>query len=1601
MTDFLSDLEKKREELQRQNQQADRAVAVSREISDLQREIDRKLGRAGDSIKGAPLSGLERLFKAASSLSFGNASIMAGEAGVRDLGNIAPTFAKTYLEDVKRDLQSAWTGREARTRPKLTGADMLKMAGMTSNKGELNLSDVLGFGFDMGQDPTNLGITKKAFSVIGDVTGKLGSQLAPLMSKVPVIQKGIDKFGESFNLFYWIEKELSPQDFKAFKEAFTVAANTGDKWALKQFGTPGMSLTHGAGGFQTTGRYVSSLDTTFSDKMGAALAEAFDTQRGGGFFDKFTTLYKQYVTAAFPTFHGRNALDSLITNFGMEGVKIQDYVKWFSEKNLPGVADMVKRFGVSGQSMIGTAQSASLWQQIKNLPMTVAEGIETNLARGPLMMKKIREGMSDWDSAEYATKVFGQYNDKFFTSFEKWFSTFGDIWYKFDKKQATYWSGAIVDKIARVAGFGKLATAAEDEQYKDKPWSKPSWMKEQFALGSWAGFGSSLEDFMKMVTGDFKAISMKAQPIFEKGLELVTDYKVYSEKQLSKDTGGSDYKNAAGWLKTIVGYNEGANTVNPYMRWIVESIGARFLTSYLTLEKEGKGISSLLFPVKKYDYTKEQLANFQAMQSGKQTPDLLWWMRTQNAGGAQLPPIFPYTIPADDRRRQAITDWERTPQGIAGGYYTTPMVPPSTEAGRAAYLGKQIEVAALEGKAAEGAAKNIGEMIALSFKNKIAEYTAKATLAGRSPQEIKATVDNYMKQYDIERPRKVTEEGYFKEGELRGTKRLLSERDRRGDFNKAQDELTLMTSEIATRFREGLYKDSFKAIEILTKAEWESWQTKVQTKQIQMSPETMEKMRLAIEAQAEKLMEDLNQKLRQAAAESLSDWAEAEVDGIRKIEAERIAALAKFEASDRKRQWAANNMWEEIRNANDAINAKFDQKRMERLAYEARRHSDFVAQTEKEMVQAMQSKLSVAFEAGTMSLETMFGKQREVAIDSARKTIDEYMKAFLVELERGKGRIKEASSRWEIMPREGFEKTITEDQLSKINERLKKAVSQSDAIDIARRNMTTMGIEGSDLLLRQVVTEHGAPGTMALYEQFFKEISSLVQEIDKSLDERQIESANNKFDQLRKVLISAINNETGLGDTKALDQIAKNVTNTFYGLLKVVDDSQKQLMVAKRKLEEARLQVEQQLATSGLQIAQNAFGKSYYPWLSSFQGGLYPAGTMPNGFEQASFTNSSIFRPFEQYEKFRAQGWEMQKTSFDSETERMVSQLRDQLKGLEDITRTADASERMATTLEAVQDSGALRVKVEGKPSAPEVAMPDTSGYETPGQAGMDIEADSAYETEVAKWDALCDAAEEGSARYSVIEEKVNQLRDQRAAQSKQNQLNWEQATWDGKLQILSSGIQMAQGLFETLYEASGRHNKSMFQLAKAAAIADAAIKLPKAIIGAIDSAGGNPYLAAVYAALTAAMIGAQIGVLAAAMFNPPEGKAKGGLIVGGSGKRDDVPIWTMGGEYVIQQDAVKHYGLGKMEAINNKLLELPDMDFPMPSVSAKQHYAEGGYVVPDTSSRTTGDDGETIQILNILEPELFERYQTSTRGQRTVLNVIAANAYEIKKILR
>jgi hypothetical protein len=215
------------------------------------------------------------------------------------------------------------------------------------------------------------------------------------------------------------------------------------------------------------------------------------------------------------------------------------------------------------------------------------------------------------------------------------------------------------------------------------------------------------------------------------------------------------------------------------------------------------------------------------------------------------------------------------------------------------------------------------------------------------------------------------------------------------------------------------------------------------------------------------------------------------------------------------------------------------------------------------------------------------------------------------------------------------------------------------------------------------------------------------------------------------------------------------------------------------------------------------------------------------------------------------------------------------------------------------------------------------------------------------------------------------------------------------RLDILSEMAGGMASIFNDLYEGLGKKNKEFFYISKAAAIAEATINIAQAITKAMAQGG-------IWGIAQAAVIGAQ-GAMQIAKITAQQ-LAEGGMVKGSSPspKADDKLIAATSGEYMHPVEAVRYYGVNVMEAIRKKLIPREVFQgFTLPSFPkmGRYAYAEGGMV--SKQAPPSGGPGQAeITIANFVSYDDFERFLSSARGQRAVLNVVGQNPMTIRRAL-
>lgn len=202
---------------------------------------------------------------------------------------------------------------------------------------------------------------------------------------------------------------------------------------------------------------------------------------------------------------------------------------------------------------------------------------------------------------------------------------------------------------------------------------------------------------------------------------------------------------------------------------------------------------------------------------------------------------------------------------------------------------------------------------------------------------------------------------------------------------------------------------------------------------------------------------------------------------------------------------------------------------------------------------------------------------------------------------------------------------------------------------------------------------------------------------------------------------------------------------------------------------------------------------------------------------------------------------------------------------------------------------------------------------------------------------------------------------------------------------------------FRALYEATGKKHKEFFYLMKAASIAEAIISATLGATKALANPGG--YLGMALSGLIMAQGMANVAIISSQQM------ADGGWVAGESpnDRADNIPVWLTAKEYVMPVPVGRKYGDKIMNAFRTgmfprgvleNILNASGASVP---IAMPSYTLSGGGPVP---SKAPANADQGVNIINIVDPDLFSRYTTSEEGKQSIVNVIADKAYEIKQIL-
>lgn len=211
---------------------------------------------------------------------------------------------------------------------------------------------------------------------------------------------------------------------------------------------------------------------------------------------------------------------------------------------------------------------------------------------------------------------------------------------------------------------------------------------------------------------------------------------------------------------------------------------------------------------------------------------------------------------------------------------------------------------------------------------------------------------------------------------------------------------------------------------------------------------------------------------------------------------------------------------------------------------------------------------------------------------------------------------------------------------------------------------------------------------------------------------------------------------------------------------------------------------------------------------------------------------------------------------------------------------------------------------------------------------------------------------------------------------------------WSGTFDNLGSA-------FGNMYELMGEKAKAFFFMQKGIAIAQAIVNTAEGITKALATEG---IMGTIMAGSIAAAGAAQVAVITAQAIQGPTAMATGGTVPG-TGDKDTVSIMATPGEFILPKQATSllasKYGASFLEGLRQGVINLSN-SLPSPKPVPSYAFATGGPVSMLNSQQPQSQ--APINIVNIVDPNDFERYLGSARGQKMVLNVLRRNNREVQR---
>ena len=227
------------------------------------------------------------------------------------------------------------------------------------------------------------------------------------------------------------------------------------------------------------------------------------------------------------------------------------------------------------------------------------------------------------------------------------------------------------------------------------------------------------------------------------------------------------------------------------------------------------------------------------------------------------------------------------------------------------------------------------------------------------------------------------------------------------------------------------------------------------------------------------------------------------------------------------------------------------------------------------------------------------------------------------------------------------------------------------------------------------------------------------------------------------------------------------------------------------------------------------------------------------------------------------------------------------------------------------------------------------------------------------------------------------------------------------QLQAVQSTTAGMASAFEDMYNATGKKSKEFFYAWKAMQIAETIISTYAAAQKAYETASGIPLVGTYMGPIAAALAVAQ-GMARVAMIRS-QTMAAGGKVMGVSptATADNIPAMLTAGEYVQPVDVVKHYGVQAMEALRKRIVPREVLSRfgaggLAPAPAGVLRMAAGGTIPSprEAMRETDGGRDQGVNITNVIDPQIMEQYVASKPGERSVMNVISKNQFQLRQLM-